>query len=238
MGDDTIAMTALALALAISAQQQATEPYRAHGTKPFWSLTIGNGRLRYEPAEGPPIDIPAPPQRSDQTSREYRSGRLSVSIFPGTACSDGTSDAHYADTIWVHLGEQEMRGCGGAALAPDDLTGTSWHFAEVAGEAVPLTGDLLRDDAYVIDFGADGFMGYGGCNRFSAAYSRSGDMLTAHAPWGSTVRRCADPVGSRERRLLQILTAPVRISLPDPNTLVLTGEHGTIRLQRTPEPRH
>jgi len=227
-------VSAVIFALALAAAQPIPESYHARGTGSSWSLTIGDGRLLFEPADGPAIDVPAPPPRTDDGYREYRTGRLAVTILPGDACSDGLIDRR-ADTVWIQVGEREFQGCGGAVLAADDLTDTSWHFAEIAGEAVPLTGDLFRDDIYAIDFHAQGFVGYGGCNRFSAAYSRSGDTLTAHAPWGSGARRCAEAIMAREQRLMQILTAPVRISLPDPNTLVLIGERGTIRLRRTPD---
>ena len=227
-------MSAVIFALVLAAAQPVPEPYRARGTDSSWSLVIGDGRLRYEPADGPAIDVPEPPPSTDDGFREYRTGRLAVTILPGDACSDGLRDRR-ADTVWIQVGDREFHGCGGAVLAADDLTDTSWHFAEIAGEAVPLTGDLFRDDIYAIDFHAQSFVGYGGCNRFSAAYSRSGDTLTAHAPWGSGTRGCIEAIMAREQRLVQILAEPVRVSSPDPNTLVLIGERGTIRLQRTPD---
>jgi heat shock protein HslJ len=219
------------LALAASTGT-AEEPYRAHGTEPFWSLTIVEGQLIFEPAAGARIAVPAPAPRTDEVTRSYTTPRLAVSINHG-ACTDGMSGQRYADTVFVTVGGREFEGCGGTTLAADDLADTSWHFAEIGSEALPLTGDWLRDDIYAIDFGADGFVAYGGCNRFSAAYSRTGDMLTARAPWGSTTRRCEEPAMGRERRLLEILSQPVRVSLPDPNTLLLIGESGTIRLIRT-----
>lgn len=224
----------VAMALTQATATQTAAPYRAQGSAPSWTLTIGDGRMRYEPAGGETVDVAAPTPTGEQGMREYRTRNLSVTVF-AHACAERPGGERRTDTVWVQVGRSDLHGCGGRVLAADDLTDTSWHFAEIAGEAVPLTRDLLRDDAYSIDFGAEGFVGYGGCNRFSAAYSRSGDMLTAHAPWGSTAGRCSDPVMARERRLMQILTAPVRISLPDPDTLLLTGEQGVIRLRRTPD---
>jgi heat shock protein HslJ len=46
---------------------------------------------------------------------------------------------------------------------------------------------------------------------------------------------CREPVMRRERRLLQILSEPVRISFPDAKAMVLTGAKGTIKLVRTEE---
>lgn len=209
-----------------------TEPYRALGSEPIWSLTIGDGQMIFDPADGARISVPAPAPRTDEITRSYTTPRLAVIINHG-ACTDRRSNRRYADTVFVTVGGRELEGCGGAILAADDLSDTSWHFVEIAGEAVALTGDLLRDDGYAIDFYADGFVGYGGCNRFSAHYSRTGETLTARAPWGATVGTCPEPIMRRERKLLQILSAPVRISFPDPDTLLLTGEAGTLRLRRT-----
>lgn len=228
-------MPPLFLMLAAMAQTaSAAAPYSAVGRDSSWSLSIEAGRLSFVEPGRPEVSVVARRTESEG-SVEYRAGEYVVSTLPSPC--ETASGQRYAESVYVTIGRRELSGCGGAPLAADWLDGTSWHFAEIAGEAVPLTGDLLRDDRYAIDFGADGFMGYGGCNRFSAAYSRSGDTLTAHAPWGATVGRCSDPVMARERRLLQILTAPVRLSFPDRETLVLTGEAGTIRLRRTRQHR-
>jgi hypothetical protein len=77
-----------------------------------------------------------------------------------------------------------------------------------------------------------GVVGYGGCNRFSGSYSRSGDTLT-FGPMMSTRRACAEPVMRRERRLFEILGQPVTVSFPDGQSLLLTSQRGAIRLQRT-----
>lgn len=219
----------VALALVAQVASPSAEPYRAQGSNPAWSLTIVENRISFSEAGRPTVSAQAH-RSASEVSVEYRAGQMTVNSLHSPC--DGAGDQRYADTVFVMIGRREYVGCGGAALPADSLDGTSWHFTEIAGEAIPLTGDLLADDSYAIDFGPDGFVGYGGCNRFSAAYSRNGETLTAHAPWGSTVGRSAEPVMTRERRLLQILTAPVRVSFPDRNTLVLAGEAGTIRLAR------
>ena len=115
---------------------------------------------------------------------------------------------------------------------PGSLDGTSWLFVEIDDRATELTGDLLRDDRYAVDFASDAFVGYGGCNRFSARYARQGDLLTATVI-GSTRRACAEPFMSLERRLFEILSHPVRISFPDRRTMLLANATGTLRLRRT-----
>jgi heat shock protein HslJ len=228
----------LLFALALAAQSASTiaDPYHAQGTDPDWSLIIADGRMTFEMPGRPAVSVTTPPQRDDEGILRFDTPTLGVSIMP-MACTDRLSGRRYPHAVDVTIGHIEQSGCGGTELASDSLDGTSWHFAEIGGEAVPLTGDLLRDDAYAIDFSADGFVGYDGCNRFSAAYSRNADNLTAHAPWGSTMGRCADSAMARAARLRQILAEPVRISFPDSTSMVLTGGHGTVRLVRTPDHR-
>jgi|GEM_PF-999725 len=221
-------------ALALAAQAAlATEPYRAQGSDPSWSLTIGNGRMTYTSPGRPDVSVALPAASSGEGPTMYQTPSLSVTIYPH-ACTDKATGRRYTDSVMVEAKAESSIGCGGAVLPADSLNGTSWHFAEIAGESTGLTGDLLRDDRYAVDFYADGLKGYGGCNMFRAGYSQAEDVLTVKLE-GSTTGVCREPVMGRERRLLQILSEPVRISFPDADTLVLTGEKGAIRLVRTKE---
>ncbi|HKR24553.1 MAG TPA: META domain-containing protein [Allosphingosinicella sp.] len=232
-------MDALILAMALAAQAAAppAEPYRASGREPSaWSLTIAGGQMVFESPGRPPISVTAPrPATGDGTTR-YRTRRLDVGINHGPPPCDGADDRRFADSVFVTVGRTEYAGCGGAELPADSLDGTSWHFAEIAGEDTGLTGDIFRDDRYAVDFSADAMLGYGGCNRFSAGYSRAGDTLTTRPPYGMGQRACPDPIMSRERRLFEILSRPMRLSFPDRETMLLTGEAGAIRLTRTRSP--
>jgi len=177
------------------------------------------------------VSVAAPRPHDDEGSINYDTPSLKVFIIP-VPCADEASGRHYTEAVSVTVANEMRSGCGGALLPADSLAGTSWMFVEIAGQATELTGDLLRDSQFMIDFGIDGFVGYGGCNRFSAGYSQSADMMTTRPPWGRTVGNCGEPVTSRETRLLHILSEPVRISHPDPETMVLTGASGAIRLRR------
>ena len=222
----------LAFTAAQADPAQIQTPYRAHGINSRWTLIIDNGRMTLERpgTRALAVEAPAPELTGDGVRLHDR--QLSVEIMR-LACTVPATEIRYSDTVYITAGRRELTGCGGEALAADSLADTSWHFAEIDGEVVELTGDLLRDDRYAIDFAADMFVGYGGCNRFSARYSRIDDVLTAQEPWGMTRRACAEPVMGRERRLMEILASPVRVSFPDRSTLLLTGEGGTIRLVRT-----
>jgi heat shock protein HslJ len=143
--------------------------------------------------------------------------------------------------VFLHVGLASaiLAGAGcrhGGEPTSDALAYSSWHIVAVDGQPTPLTGDLLRDDIYAVDFGTDAVVGYGGCNRFSASYSRAGDRLQL-GPVAGTRRACPEPVMGTEYRLLQILAQPLRIETPDARTLVLTGTDGAVRLRRsTPQP--
>ena len=226
-------MSAFLLALGMAAAQPAPEPYRARGNEPPWTLTIAAGRMRIEQRGGAAIDVRAPSPRSDEFSRQYRTGRLSVSVHAGSACTDRTTSQRYSDSVFVRIGDAELAGCGGVALATDDLTGTSWAFVETAGAAVTptMSGDSL-------DIGAGHVMGYSRCNRFSARYARADGRLTFS--WvGSTMTRCAPPHDAHDAQLRRIFSGragPVRMSLPDPDALLLSADV-TVRLRRV-DTRH
>ena len=218
-------MAILALTLALAAQA-APQPYTAQGDG--WTLTIAGGRMRYAPRDGHAIEVHAPPARTSEIDREYRTSRLTVTIAPGAACTERVSNRRYADTVFLHAGGQRLMGCGGAALAVDDLTDTSWQFVEINGASV------MPDMAgYSLDFGSDGILGYSRCNRFSARFERAEGAL--RFTWiGSTMSRCLPPHDDHDIQLRRIFSGragPVRVSLPDANTLLLTADI-SVRLRR------
>jgi heat shock protein HslJ/uncharacterized membrane protein len=224
-------MTPVLLMLALAGQSAPPAgAYSALGHDPAWSLTITDGLIALARPGQPTVSATARRSQGDGMV-QYRAREIDVAIL-SSPC-DGADGRRYADAVFVTVGAQEMGGCGGALLPAGSLDGTSWHLVEIAGSAIALTGDIFRDDVYAVDFGAEGFVGYGGCNRFSARFSRVGDMLTVVPPFMSTRHACAEPAMSREQRLFQILNAPVRVSFPDADTLVLTGTAGSIRLRRT-----
>lgn len=116
--------------------------------------------------------------------------------------------------------------------ATGSLDDTSWHIAAVGGERTPLSGDLLADDVYAVDFAGGSIMGYGGCNRFTGSYALAGDLLTVTLG-GSTRGACAPTVMAREHRLFEILGSPVRIRRVDRRRLLLANERGEIELVRS-----
>jgi heat shock protein HslJ len=205
--------------------------YRAQGNEPSWSLTIAKGRMTYTEANKRSVDVATPTPEDDEGILYYTAPGLQVSVMP-VACSDRATGRRYEHSVFVDAGRDNRSGCGGALLSPDSLDGTSWKFIEIAGETTELTGDLLRDDRYAIDFGADRFSGYTGCNLIRGRYQVREGMMTIDEV-GSTGGGCGEPATRRERRAWQILAAPMRVSRPSPEIMVLTGKLGSLKLKRS-----
>jgi heat shock protein HslJ len=104
------------------------------------------------------------------------------------------------------------------------LANTSWTIVAIGQE--PVSGGQ-----YTLRIGPSEIAGSAGCNSFSAPYTMVGDTLAVGAA-RSTRMACAPAVMTREQRAFAILSGAVRVGRPDPNTLVLSGDEGAIRLRR------
>ncbi len=85
--------------------------YRALGTEPFWSVTVRQGRATLERPDRPPLTVPVTLTQDPRALRYIGEG-LTLMATPGP-CSDGMSDALYADRVQVAFGEGTLKGCGG-----------------------------------------------------------------------------------------------------------------------------
>lgn len=221
-----LAIAAMLAGCATAAAVPSGESYRAHGTEPFWSVTIAGGRIVYESPDQPGIDVPARSLRAPHEGLRYGTRRMTVDINPGP-CNDGMGDRYYADNVRVIFpgGGRPLEGCGGAVLPPDTLADTGWGMIEIDGA------EIARAEDYALQFGEGRIHGQAGCNRFSGPYAQAGAMLTPGSII-STRMACPQPRMTHERGVLRVLSGPVRISFPDGDTLVLTGNGGAIRLRR------
>lgn len=217
-----LAMAALAAAGCATTGGATDDSYRALGTEPFWSIEIANGRMTYDSPEGG-FNVSAPRVRETGDGRRYETQRIILDIW-AEECSDGMSDRGYADTVRAQVDGRTLTGCGGAILAPASLADTSWTIVEIDDQ--PVSGDI-----YAMQFTADRISGQAGCNRFSGGYTVDGPTLTPGAIM-ATRMACPEPRMTHERRALQVLGGPVEIGHPDGDTLLLTGNSGSLRLRR------
>lgn len=212
------------LFLALSACASGTaagQPYSALGTEPFWSVEIDGGRITYETPDGG-FSVPAPPPTVTAEGRRYETPRITLDVTPWV-CTDGMSDNLYADTVTAVVDGTTLYGCGGGTIPQDRLVNSRWIIEEIDGAPV-------NEGQYRLDFGADRISGTAGCNRFSGPYSRSGETLTA-GPLAATRMACPEPRMAHERRVMQLLSRPLRLEFGDGDGLFLIGD-GRIQLRR------
>lgn len=214
----------LAALLAIGTQATAGERYSALGTEPFWSVSIENGRMTYEAANGPNFSVAAPAPAQIYNGRTYAADRLIVSLTHAQ-CSDGMSDAIYADTVTVTVDGVTHRGCGGGTVTPGTLANSHWLIEAIDGE-------MVFERSYFLEFGPERLAGQAGCDRFSGNYGREGNRLDVGLV-ATTRRACPEPGMGHERRVLAILGAPLTVSVPDEgDAMILTGSAGSLRLNQ------
>jgi heat shock protein HslJ/uncharacterized membrane protein len=207
------------LALLSISAAAPTEPYLASGQG--WTLRIAEGRVTYAPEGGPQLSFATPPLSRDETGWSFEAPELSFQAFIG-GCEDEASGRRYTQSVWLQIGKTEIQGCGGEALPEGSVVHTSWMIREISGTPV-------RGASWTLDFHADSFLAYTGCNRIEGGLSQRGDTLLL-VPRAGTVRRCSEPVGGCERALLRVLTKPVKLRFADRRTLVLSGEAGSVTL--------
>lgn len=220
-----ILLTAAALGFASPALAQGSGPYRAVGTEPFWSVTIGGGRIVYDDAERRRVAVAAPRARPSFNGRRYVTRRLTVDITR-QRCSDGMSDRIYADTVRVRVHGRTLEGCGGAILPPETLAHTSWEMVSINGRAV------AGGERYRLAFTDNGITGKAGCNGFGGSYRVSREGFQA-GPLAMTRMACPGSAMRDEQEVSRLLTGRVRLYYPDAETLVMRGvSGGEIRLKR------
>ena len=79
-------------------------------------MQISGDRLLLERPDHAPADFEVT-ATSKSMARRYVGQGIAVSVAPGP-CSDGMSDAVYADRVQVALAQGVLKGCGGARRMP------------------------------------------------------------------------------------------------------------------------
>jgi uncharacterized membrane protein len=109
---ENAAVTNEAAPAANAAAAAAEEPYRASGTEPFWSLTIGGGHMTYDSADGPDVTVATPAQQPTRAGYRYVTPEMTVVVNTFQRC-EAVNEAEYHDTVRVTIGGQTVTGCGG-----------------------------------------------------------------------------------------------------------------------------
>lgn len=214
-----IGLLTLAACMPAGAHAQGpSQPYRALGTQPFWSLTIDGQTIRYEPASGTAITLPSPRPIVGFNGERYVTRRLTVDITHAK-CSDGISDRSYRDTVVLSVDGRKLRGCGGEAASPTTLLEGGWTIRSVAGrQPVADTRPEVRFEGTRIN-GTTGCNNFGGTFRFERGHLTTGALIT-------TRRACIGPVNAQEQNLLKLLGQRLSVSRGSGNTLRMSGRSG------------
>ena len=98
-------------AIANQAQPGSQARYRAIGTEPFWTVTVKGSTATLERPDKAPQHFPISRNADGRTIR-YLADGFAMTVSDGP-CSDGMSDAVWADRVSVAFGEGTFKGCGG-----------------------------------------------------------------------------------------------------------------------------
>ena len=85
--------------------------YRAVGTEPFWAVTVKGSMMTLERPSHPPLSL-AVARTDDGRAIRYLGDGFAMVVTEGP-CSDGMSDAVWADRVSVSFGDGTLKGCGG-----------------------------------------------------------------------------------------------------------------------------
>jgi heat shock protein HslJ len=194
--------------------------YRAVGTEPFWSVTLADGRMRYDDASGARIDVPAPPARPSFNGERHVTERLTLDITHAP-CSDGMSDRRYPDTVRVVADGRELKGCGMAGET-NAIEGREWRVNAIGGEAPggPSPATLTFAEGRVT--------GTTGCNRLTGGYALDGDRLTMDGV-ATTRMACPGPAMAQEAAIVAALRGPLTI-VRGKDGVMLTGSAASLTL--------
>ena len=92
-----------------------SQPMTAHGTEPFWALTIDGTRFKLSRPDHPDIVAEAPgaaiqPGRAVWIAKAADGQQMTVTLYVGE-CSDGMSDLKYPMSAEVVLLNKALHGC-------------------------------------------------------------------------------------------------------------------------------
>jgi heat shock protein HslJ len=217
----TVAAASLIALTALPAAAHAQADYRASGTEPFWSLTIGARTMRFEAPGRQPVSVATPRVIHGFAGEIWQTRRINVNTNH-IACSDGMSDRRYPDTVTVTVDGRTYKGCGGEPRATPGATPVEGNWQVTALNGRPVA----RGTSPSIAFDQGRISGNASCNRFTGNYSFARGRLSA-GPLASTKMACLDRARSQqETAILGLLGERLTVSANRQGKLVLTGNRG------------
>jgi heat shock protein HslJ len=199
------------------AMANGSNPFRAQGNEPFWSLTLSDGIITFQPMDGEAVTVkPAPAPRQEGNADIYEAAALTLTIT-GKICSDTMSGMPFPKTVTVASGGKSFSGCGGE---PASLIRREWLITAIDGKPV-----VAGSSPSVTFKEGDKINGNASCNRFFGGYSLTGEGLSA-GPLASTKMLCEDPLMAQENAVIDILENLTGFGVTDDGMLTLRAKDG------------
>ena len=220
-----MATTLAGCATVPSGPVEGAAAYRALGTEPFWSLELNGREMVFTEANAPGVRIVGPQPRAIHgfAGNIYQGRRINLNIVHGQRCSDGMSDRVYPDKVQVRVDGRSFEGCGGAAMMPATLEGSSWSVESVNGRPNP------GGERYFVRFSEGRIAARFGCNNMSGSYRQEGMRLV---PGGLIATRMACADMRDETEAGKVLAEPAELSWSAGDRLTLRNAGGSIVLRR------
>jgi heat shock protein HslJ len=215
-----LGVTILAL-LASPAFANGSEPFRAQGNEPSWSIQMSDAAITFQPMDGEAVTMkPLPPPRQEGTTRVYESkvdaDNFALSIT-NKICIDAMSGMPFPTFVTVALGAKTFTGCGGK---PTTLLQGNWLITEVDGKPT------IAGSSPTVSFETDGKInGNASCNRFFGGYTFSGEGLTA-GDLGASMMMCEQTLMDQEMKILEIIKGLHGFGIGDDGKLILRAKDG------------
>ena len=144
-------------------------------------------------------------------------GELTATIV-NRRCVDSMSGMPHLQSVTVVVGRKTLNGCGGEPASL--LQGAEWAVVEIGGAAV------IAESKVTLDFEPDGRVsGHASCNKFTSAYTLSGEGLAISTVAGTRMT-CEAARMDQERRFLNALGGVQNFSITADGALLLNAGDG------------
>jgi heat shock protein HslJ len=207
----------------------ASAPFRATGNEPSWRLDIGSTEMTLLTNFGQDRLVAATPKAQVAGGTTTYVARTSQGELTATIvnhpCVDTMSGMPHPQSVTVVVGDKTLTGCGGEPASL--LQGAEWTVVEIGGAP------LIAGSKVTLDFAPDGRLsGQSSCNRFTGAYTLSGEGLAITRVAGTRMM-CEATLMDQERKFLDTLGGVQNFSIAADGALLLnTGDGRTIKAQR------